>query len=192
MLEAIARLRSMTDSGTADYDLAGTTYWSDGQLQDHIDRYAMYYYDVKLNPVKRKYGGTAYYFDYEIPEKYRVGADFPIEGTVSGSLYWEIKDEDYNLVASGYEVTLNRVRFDEDQGGTSRYVSFVSYDLLSAAGDVWEMRAAHTSRKFHIETDNHNLRRQQYHEHCVAQAAYYRSKTHGRQTFAVVRRSDAV
>jgi len=38
MTNIIATLRAWTEAGTADYSVAGTTYWDDGQLQDTLDR----------------------------------------------------------------------------------------------------------------------------------------------------------
>ena len=39
MANLIIRLRGMVQSGTADYTVAGSAYWTDDQLQDGLDKY---------------------------------------------------------------------------------------------------------------------------------------------------------
>lgn len=188
MTSLVNELRTQTESGTADYTLGTVTYWTDDQLQQILDRYRTDRYDVPLTAQARNISGTAVYHEYAIPF---VGY---IEGTASGSAAWDLRDENHDTISSGYTPDLNTgmIRFDNDQGGSARYLSYRTFDFNRAARDVWIARAGHLSGRYDVQTDNHLLKRSQYHKHCVTMAAYYEQRAVAEQRGVLVYRADDI
>ena len=64
MTDLIALMRSWAQVGSADYSLAGVTYWSDDQLQAVLDRHRTYVRREELECIPELTGGTSYYYDF--------------------------------------------------------------------------------------------------------------------------------
>jgi hypothetical protein len=169
MTNLLLRLRSMTSAGTADYALAGVTYWTDNHLQDRLDNCR-----VDLNRVPLSYeaeydGGTAIYKDYYAP----VGN---LEEASGDAAVWSVEDGDGDEAGTAnYTVDYIRgvVRFTADQGGTAYYLRARSYNLNRAAALVWRTKAAHYAERFDVSTDNHRLTRSQLIKQCLDMAKAY-------------------
>jgi hypothetical protein len=171
MYDLIDELRRLTESGTADYTLGTVTYWEDLQLQGYLDQYRIDHYEIALEPVARSVGGTSEYNEYYIPH----GINKYVEGTASGTVAWRLRGGEYEEITEDFEFYWRPgyIRFDSDQAGSVRYLTYRSYDMYAAASDVWRQRASHVSNKYDIKTDNHTLKRSQYYDHCLSMATYY-------------------
>jgi hypothetical protein len=52
-----------------------------------------------------------------------------------------------------------------------------SYDLQSAAADVWRRKASHVApTSFDFSTDNHSVSRSQVYQHCLEMAEFYEDR----------------
>lgn len=157
MSDLITRLRGMTDAGTADYTLAGGTYWTDDQLQSVLDRRRMDVYREKLITQEEYSNGTAFYHNYYFCES-------DVERLASGTVAWRVENSAGSVMGTGsytanYDST--HIRFAADQGGSAYWLSYRKYDIERAAADVWEQKAASVASRFDIKTDNHDLKRSQ-------------------------------
>jgi len=63
-----------------------------------------------------------------------------------------------------------------NQGMVANPTWMSTYDLNSAAADVWEEKAAAPAEDFDMEADGAQLSRSQVYEHYMKQARYYRSR----------------
>lgn len=176
MTELIASLRGMTDAAADEYTVAGITYWSDGQLQDILDRCRHDYYNHPLAPAVEYMGGDIVYQSYYWHEGQHV------ERLDSGSAAWLLQDG--NGAAAGtadytpyYEA--GYVRFAADQAGRGWALTYRAYDMNRAASLVWERKAAHVASRFDLSTDNHNLHRSQLRQGYLQMAAHYRNQSSG-------------
>jgi len=168
MEHLITRLRGLTEAGTADYTLAGVSYWSDDQMQDVLDRHGQ--------PVWRQaltlgdWDQNSEYHDYYLPVK-------NAEGTASGTAVWRLEDANENLVGVAYTVNdeSGLVRFTPDTEGSAYYVTTRTYNLNRAAAEVWETKAAHASKGYAFTADGATYNRQQVYEHCLRMADRYRN-----------------
>lgn len=172
MTDLVARLRTLTAAGTADYSLAGTTYWSDEHLQATLDRHRTDFRDVLL------VGESRYY----------VLNHTDIEGTATGADAWALRAADGTDAAASYTLDPPRLTFDASQGGSAFYADYRAFDMNRAAAEVWYAKAAHAADAFDIRTDNHDLKRGQLRENALRMADYYRGRALPKSV--TVRRAD--
>ena len=176
MTTLITTLRGWCDAGTAEYTLAGESYWSDDHLQDTLDQHRMDYRRISMVP-EAEYddGGTAHYYSYYFPGGYW-------EGTASGTPAFELENSVGSAITTGFSVDLlaGHIRFTADQGGTIYYLSGRKFDVYRAAGQVWRQKAAHVASKFDVNSDNHRLSRSQVMRHYLSMAEHYEKQAPAR------------
>lgn len=146
MYTLIDTLRGMAAAGENDYTIGSTSYWSDEQVQQALDRHRVDVTRELLTPVEEYNGGTVVWKQYLTwRENWESGTAFFIQdslgNTVSGTLY----SMDY---ARGV------VEFAASTGGSSYYVTGRTYNLNAAAADIWRKKAAHYAGQFSFSTDN--------------------------------------
>lgn len=186
----IKRLRGMANIGTADYTIAGEEYWSNDDVAETLDNHRT---DVFREPlvqiITHDNSGSAQYFDYFFANP---NAEKNTSGTVLGKVRWEIENSAGSAIGTAeYEVDYEGqyIRFDNDQSGTAYFLNYSHYNLNRSAANIWRRKAAQTADRFHIETDNHSLRRQQIFEQYIKMAKIYEAAD---PRVITVRRSDIV
>ena len=169
MSTLITNLRSMTASGSTEYTVNGTAYWTDEHLQAVLDKYRVdVYYDEMVPIPKYPSGGGVEYFTYRAHyENLESGTALTVTDPTGGT----IDAADYTLDAARGVVT-----FDTDRmatGTLTYYLSGQTYEPNSAAADVWGQKAAHYVTAYDFSTDNHSLRRGQIIDNCLKMARQY-------------------
>ena len=192
MANLITRLRSLCQAGTADYSLAGVTYWTDNQMQDHLDARATLLEGVALHWLPDTTAGA-------VSKYHRAKAGWrDLEEAESGTIYWRVTDsQGTEQGTAGYtkDYVRGEVRFSADQGGTSYYLTGRSYDLYAAAVDVWSEKAAYFADWYKFTSEGQSFERQQAYEHAVKQLERLGSKVGsneapGEMRFSVFQRND--
>jgi hypothetical protein len=171
MADLITQLRAKTAAGTADYSVAGVTYWTDDQLQTMLDAERSAFYREALRAESLYDAGTVRFYDYFFPRQH-------VEGSASGTAGWRVEDGSGNTISiSAYTVNMDaqQIVFSSDTQGSAYYLSGRSYDLERAAAAVWEQKAADVADRFDLQTDNHTLSRSQLYKHYMDMAKRYRS-----------------
>jgi len=172
MLDIIRDLRAKTDAGPNDFTVAGVPYWSDKQLQTALDKNRQDFYRANAEPqIQYVGGGTT---EYKI---YYTGIE-NIEQTTGGTAIFWIEDADGDKLSSDdYTMDYERgvITFDTDHGGTAYYVTGRTYDLNTAAANIWQQKAANAGKYFDFSTDNHSLKKSQLMQHCLEMSNYYSS-----------------
>jgi len=172
MADLLLRLRGLTQSGTADYAVSGTTYWTDDQLQDVLDRNRMDVIDERLQPhSETNSGGTVVYYLYQ--SGYRN-----LEATDGGTAVFYMRDSSGSRAGTAnYAVDYNagRVVFNVDTAGTVFYLTARTFDLNAAAAEVWDQKASSVAERFDFSADGASFKVSQLTENYRKQAAYYRS-----------------
>lgn len=167
MANLITRLRSLCQAGTADYTLAGVSYWSDAQLQDRLDARCTLIEGGALSWLTDTVGAGA-------REYHRAKAGWrDLEEADSGTIYWAVKDSlgatqgtaDYTA-----DYVRGELRFAADQAGTVYYLWGRSYDLYGAAADVWQEKAAYFSDWYEYSSEGQKFARQQAYDHALKTA----------------------
>lgn len=172
MASLIIELRTRCDAGTADYQVAGSDFWTDDQLQSVLDRNRR---DVKretLMLAPELSGGSAIYHDYQWCREW-------VEEAASGTAIWRVEDSQGSLIGTASytpEYGARSLRFASNTGGTAYFLTYRSYDLDRAAAEVWERKAGHVASRFDIKTDNHDLKRSQLVEQYRAMAVEFRRR----------------
>jgi hypothetical protein len=170
MRSLISTLRGFCNAGTDDFTLGGQTYWSDEQLQQILDRYRVDIREAELQAhVMTASDGTSEYKEYTAYPKF-------LETTVGGTARFIITDGIGSVIpltsyTPDYENGL--VIFDDDQGGSARYLTGHSYDVYAGAADVWEQKAAYHAEKIDFSTDGHSIKRSHILTHCQNMAQKY-------------------
>lgn len=175
MNDLITELRGLTEAGTAEWSIVGSggtaTYWDDSQLQNILDihRRDVVFEPLQMYPVQVS-GGSLNYKDYRSMYGF-------YETTDGGTAILYLQDSTgANIGTANYTPDYRRGQFEfsQDQGGSVYYVTGRSYDLNSAAADVWRRKASHYSAtSFDFSTDNHSISRSQVYTHCLEMASYF-------------------
>lgn len=156
MSALVERVRQLADAGTAEYSLAGETYYSDDQIEERLDRYRKDFYEP-LYEEPRYESGSAVYYDYYFGRS-------QVEQAGSGTAAWQVEDGAGSaLGTAGYTVNYEarHIRFSADQGGTPYYLRGRAFDVNRTVSDIWYEKAANVAARFDIKTDNHDLKRSQ-------------------------------
>ena len=169
--DLIQKLRVFTNAGTAYFTVSSTTYWSDDQLQDELDktRKSVNYEPMQAIPTYG-IGGTATYTEYR-----------------TGLADWEkspvIQDEGGTTLTAGtatanysFDDNIGVVTFVSDTEGKTRYITGNVYNVEMAAAKVWEQKAALYATQFDFSTDNHSIKKSQVILQCKEMAKYYQSR----------------
>ena len=190
MANLIERLRVMTSAGTADFSLAGVTYWDDDQLQDVLDGNATLLENYPLEWLPDTIGGGSIEWHRAKAGNYR---DF--EETTSGTTQWAIRDATGALQGTA-NYTPNYINglihFATDQGGTIYYLTARSYDLYAAAADVWLKRQAYYADWVHIASDGQEFDWQQAFEHAVTMEQSMRARAGQNKARGAIRTGEFV
>lgn len=171
----ITELRGMTEAGTADYTVSGSTYWSDDHLQDVLDihRTDIVFEQLSMYPTQVS-GGSLSYKDYRSSHGY-------LETTTGGTAVLYLQDATGETIGtSNYTPDYRRgvFAFSTDQRGSVYYLTGASYDLQASAADVWRRKAAHVApTSFDFSTDNHSVSRSQVYQHCLEMANYFEGRS---------------
>jgi len=172
MATLIARLRSMCEAGTADYAVAGTTYWSDDELQAILDSHRMEI--TRENLVSRSEyvsSGSAVYKDY-------FSAFRNFEEASGGSAVWDVEDGDGDSIGTAnYSVNYDagHLRFTSDTLNASYYLTARSYNINRAAAEVWQRKAAHYASSYDFAADGARFDRSQMHAHALDMVKHFKN-----------------
>ena len=174
MASIITELRGMTEAGTADYTISSTTYWTDNQLQDVLDtnREDIIFSRLEMYPVQVAGGSLSW-------QDYRSHYDY-LEATTGGTSILYLQDSTGAAIGTANYTTDERrgqFQFSSDQAGSVYYMTGRSYDLNSAAADIWRKKAAHYAlTSFDFSTDNHTISRSQVYKHALQMAEYFENQ----------------
>jgi len=174
MASIITELRGMTEAGTADYTISSTTYWTDNQLQDVLDtnREDIIFSRLEMYPVQVAGGSLSW-------QDYRSHYDY-LEATTGGTSILYLQDSTGAAIGTANYTTDERrgqFQFSSDQAGSVYYMTGRSYDLNSAAADIWRKKAAHYAlTSFDFSTDNHTISRSQVYQHALQMAEYFENQ----------------
>lgn len=167
MSELVSTLRGMTNAGTADYSIAGVSYWSDEEMERALDRHRVNVFREELYP-REGYvaGGSIEYTEYlsRFGNLEQGTAALYIQDSVGSA----IGTADYSV-----DYALGVVTFTADQAGSARYLQARSYNLNAAAADVWRMKAGHAASKFDFSTDGHTINRSQMQKMAMDMVRFY-------------------
>lgn len=173
MLNLIARLRMLTQAGQSDFTLNGENYFSNDHLQDILDQNVTYLVNEPLvwQPDIISGGTVEYHTCYA---GYR---DF--EEATSGTAYWAVRTSAGDLAGTAdytADYGEGRIVFTTDQAGTAYYLTARSYDLYSAAADVWLARQSFYSTAYNFRSDGQQFDRQALFDHAVVMEKQMRSR----------------
>jgi hypothetical protein len=145
--------------------------FTDDDLEDVLDGHVTHVEEQPLRwlPDSEPGGSIAY---YRAALGYR-----DLEGTASGTIYWNLLDSTGSAVpAYTPDYITGQVRFTADTSGSSYYWTGRSYDLFSAAADIWERKAAGMADWYQFESEGQRFSRHQAFDHAREMAAIMRAR----------------
>ena len=166
MADLIQELRALTDTAENQVVIGGTSYWTDDQLQDILDRHKSFVVDVALVPAPGYVSGTRVTTDYYIPVDIQ-------------SRYMEtdltVVDSLGNTPEIGYTADLpgQRIVFDSDTDGTAYYLRGTVYGMRACAAEVWQQKAAQRAALINWKAGGQTLNEDQEYQHCVEMYKLY-------------------
>ncbi len=151
MSDLITALRAMTNAGTVDFTLAGTSYFTDDQMQGYLDYRRIEVVDKTYAPIGEYVNGATQYTRYPLNatdwEGGTVLAVKDTTGTAYGTALYTVD------AARGW------ITFVSDTGGSLIMVNGRRYDMNAAAADVWRRKASFYAEGVDFSTDNHSIKR---------------------------------
>jgi len=190
MTNLITRLRAMTNAGTVDFSIAGTSYFDDDQLQDVLDANVTHIEKYPLEWLPDSVAGGSIEWHRCKAGNYR---DF--EEWDSGTTRWVVRTgtgADSGTANYTPNYVDGMIRFTADQGGTIHYLTAKSYDLYSAAADVWLKRQSYYSDWVHVSSDDQSFNWQQAFDHAVTMENTMRSRAGQNKARGALRSSSFV
>lgn len=170
MATILGNFRPMIGLGTAEFTVNGTAYFTDAQLQDHLDRARIDLTRHKMTPVIEYSGGSPFYYRYlsgfQNLETYAT--DY---GTAFLAEYYDGADIGTANFTPNY--LLGELRFSSDQAGSAIYLTARSYDLNRAALSVWREIASLTAPYYQFAADDQRFNRDQWHDHAIEQVMLF-------------------
>ena len=169
MSNLISQLRDYGVAGTNDYTLGTTTYWTDNQLQTVLDRHKVFVHREPLVIVDSYDAGTLVYKEY----RSQFGN---FEETTGGTAIFEIENAvgvTYGTANWSADYANGIISFTADTAGTPYYLTGTSYDIYSAAADIWRQKAGHHASGVDFTTDNMTVKRGQLIKNDQDMANYY-------------------
>jgi hypothetical protein len=146
----IQRVRDHASCGESDYTIGVTSYWTDDQIQGHLDRNRESIRDEQLSIVSTVAAdGTTEYYEY-----FSTAGNY--EESTGGTAVLYLRDGTGSRISIGeYTPDYNNGRFvfAANTAGTVLYLTGESYDVEGAAADVWEQKAAHVADRFDFTAD---------------------------------------
>ena len=171
----ITRLRGMTNAGMTDFTLNSVNYFADSHLQDILDANVTWVHDEPLTWQIDTIGGGS------IEYKTCWAGDFrDYEEATSGTAYWAVRDGPGAFIGTANytpDYLTGRIVFSADQGGTAYYLTARSYDLYSAAADVWLQRQSFYSNWYDFQSDDQKFSRKQAFDNAVAMEKEMRQRS---------------
>lgn len=169
MASLITTVRDLTASGTADYTVGSTTYWTDDQIEDVLDTMRMDVIEERVEPVASEIdsGGTARYYNYQSAYTY-------YETTDAGTAIFTIRDSGGTVLGTAtYTPDYNRgnIVFSTDTTGSARWINGRSYDVHAAAAEIWTRKAGHVADRFDFTADGASFKASQLYDHYMRQAS---------------------
>lgn len=173
MADLIDRVRSLTYAGTAEYTLGTVSYFSDGHIQDILDRHRQDLVRHKLLREPSYIGGGSVVYT-----RHR-SAYGQLEQPTSGSTVFFIEDsvgDNRGTATYTADYQLGIFDFASDVAGTALYLTARSYDIYGAAGEILEEWASNEARSFDFGTDGQSFSRSQKAQGLREQARAMRKK----------------
>jgi hypothetical protein len=158
MASLIQRVRDLTSTGTADYTVGATAYWTDDQIQAALDRTRADVMDEPLSTVSTvNSGGTVEYTIYQSMWR-------NLETTTGGTAIHYLRDGTGARVGTALftaDYDRGRYTFAASTGGSTLYLNARTYDLWGAAADIWRQKAAHVADRFDFTADGASFKASQ-------------------------------
>lgn len=174
MNSAISQLRQMCQAGTADYTVAGTTFWTDDQIQGILDAYRSDFKETLTIKASYAGAGTTEYRNYY----FYTSEGYAVEEATSGSDAWRVETTNgAEIGTANYTANYSagHLLFSADQGGSVYVLRGRRYDVFRAAAQLCKRKAASYAADFDIQSDNHDLKRSQRVKHFTDLAKQYES-----------------
>lgn len=174
MWNLVSRVRALAAAGTADYTIAGESYWTNDHVQEALDRNSRRVVREPLQNIAEWRGaGSAVWFDYywKLPM---------VEEANSGTTIWSVQDGAGSVIGTAnYSVNYDqrKITFTTDQRGEERYLTYTAYDVHSAAADIWDDKAGQVAASYDVASDNHDLKRSQMYRAYREQANQLRKRS---------------
>lgn len=148
--------------------------FTDDDIEDALDANVTKVIDLPLTWQTEYIGGTTVYKELQTGLR-----DF--ETAESGIDYWCVRRDTTGVDAgtANYTPDYNTgvIRFTADQGGTIDYtLTARSYDVYSAAADMWMRRQAIYSAAYQFSSDGQSMSRNQLYEQAVKMEKQTRSR----------------
>jgi hypothetical protein len=168
MDELIIKLRLFTNTGVNDYTVGNTSYWTDEQLQDELDRTKeLVNYQSMISVPSYGVGGAVTWTEYQ-----------------TGLTAWEksptIQNEGGTVLTAGtatgnyaFNDNIGVISFVGDTSGKTRYITGNIYNVELAASRIWEQKADYYATQFDFSTDNHTIKRSPLADQCKKMAQFY-------------------
>jgi hypothetical protein len=169
MAYPISKTRALAHAGTADYDVAGRTYFTDDDIQAILDTHRTDFNRIPLTWQPVQVSGSAEYYDARfIPhniERMPTGSGTTVAFRVENSLGSIIGTANYSV---NYDARV--ITFTSDQRGTAYYLTGRTYNIYHAAAEIVRQKASLESASFDWSSDNHSVKAGKVYDNYMQQA----------------------
>jgi len=181
MSDLVQTVRELSNAGTGEFTVGTVSYFSDDHIQTALDNHRRDFQFMPTQVEPEQAVGSVVYKEFRTEPYIESGTLFYLQtagGTVTGTALYSV---DY---------TRGIVTFTNDTKGTAFYATGRTYDVYSAAADIWDRKASNVANQVDWSSDNHSVKNSQVFQFYQKQAANMRSM--GKENSVTIYRGDTI
>ena len=179
MSDLVQTVRELSNAGTSEMTVGTVVYFSDDHIQASLDNHRRDFQFEPMEVYPEQVAGSIVYKEFHTYENTEAGTLFYLQyagGTVVGTALYSVDN------------VRGVVTFTNDTVGTAFMASGRTYDVNSAASDIWKRKAANVANQVDWSSDNHSVKNSQVYQFYMKQAEYFASM--GKQNTVTIYRGD--
>ena len=181
MSDLVQTVRELSNAGTSEMTVGTVAYYSDDHIQTSLDNHRRDFQYMPMDVVTEQASGSVVYKEFHTEPYIESGTVFYLQtagGTAVGTALYSV---DY---------TRGVVTFTNDTAGTAFFASGRTFDVYSAAADIWDRKASNVANQVDWSSDNHSIKNSQVFQFYQKQASNMRSM--GKENTVTIYRGDTI
>lgn len=181
MSDLVQTVRELSNAGSAEFQVGATTYFSDDHIQTALDNNRR---DIRYEPMEsypEQVVGSLVYKEFHTEPYLESGTVFYLQTAGGSAVGTSLYSVDY---------TRGVVTFTNDTAGTAFYATGRTYDVYTAAAEIWDRKASNVANQVDWSSDNHSVKNSQVFQFYQKQAQNMRGM--GKQNTVTIYRGDTI
>ena len=179
MSDLVQTVRELSNAGTGEFVVGTISLFSDDHIQTALDNNRRDFQYMPMHVVTEQAVGSVVYKEFHTEPYIESGTLFYLQTAGGSAVGTSLYSVDY---------TRGVVTFANDTAGTAFYASGRTYDVYTAAAEIWDRKASNVANQVDWSSDNHSVKNSQVFQFYQKQAQTMRGM--GKQNSVTIYRGD--